>query len=265
MPKGNSSIHTRDHLKKHVLKNTYVVGEKHEVFKHTSLKIWELKKNWVTSDCYHLAHFTPRLPRNVFHMCLWNKIVSCQKENILQLSIAFWSEQFKCNNPRRRIPLEGIRQASAPLIFLCSFVRRDSLLIPALGVKVLAWNSSFPVESGLLNQSPGLTRWLPRYKWCLRSAGGERCSWVEIAWMEAGEIQLLFPTQWGSFHQQALYLSLNFPVCRIFICFKTYKNTCCDDEDIYLQRCTDFSLANQHIGQELRMKDHTVPVVLGLR
>lgn len=107
---------------KPLLKCVYAVGEKREVFKHTSLKIWELKKNWVTSDCYHLAHFTPRLPRNVFHMCLWNKIVSCQKENILQLSIAFCSEQFKCNNPRRRIPPEGIMQAvrAQPLCFVCA-------------------------------------------------------------------------------------------------------------------------------------------------
>lgn len=104
------------------LKYIHAVGEKHKGFKHTFMKIWGLKKNWVTSDCYHLAHFTPRLPRNVFHMCLWNKIVSCQKENILQLSVAFRSEQFKCNISRKRIPLAGIRQGiwAQSLCFVCT-------------------------------------------------------------------------------------------------------------------------------------------------
>lgn len=53
-------------------------SEQHKTSRVPHLKCASLK-NWVTSDCYHLARFSQRLPCNAFHMCFRNKLSSCQK------------------------------------------------------------------------------------------------------------------------------------------------------------------------------------------
>lgn len=126
--------------------------------------------------------------------------------------------------------------------------------------------------------------WLSLCKEHLRSPCGERCGWGETPWMEAGDVSAA-PSSMGKLPPKG-FTRVCFSVCSLrashfcktevcclaryiykgecyLIHFKKHKNRFCGDDDRFLQGCTPFSTAHQHVGQNM-VKEQVAPVALGL-